>query len=42
VPKIVAVGTVVLLMGPWLLDRLTGFTRVTADAVVEVGRGHAP
>jgi flagellar biosynthetic protein FliQ len=42
VPKIAAVGLVVALMGPWLLERLTTYTRATADAVVEVGRGRAP
>ncbi len=39
VPKIAAVGLVLVLMGPWLLNRLTTFTRTTAEVVVEVGRG---
>ena len=42
VPKIAAIGLVLLTMGPWLLERLTTYTRATADAVVQVGRGRTP
>ena len=39
VPKVAAVGLVLVLMGPWLLGRLTHFTQTTAERVVEVSRG---
>jgi flagellar biosynthesis protein FliQ len=41
VPKIAAVGLVLVVMGPWLLERLTTYTRNTAETMVEVGRGRA-
>ena len=39
VPKVAALALVLLLMGPWLLGRLTRFTRATAERIVEVGHG---
>jgi flagellar biosynthesis protein FliQ len=41
VPKIAAVGLVLVLMGPWLLGRLTRYTETTAERIVEVSRGKA-
>jgi flagellar biosynthetic protein FliQ len=41
VPKVAAVGLVLVLMGPWLLSRLVHYTQTTAERVVEVSRGHA-
>jgi flagellar biosynthetic protein FliQ len=40
VPKIAAVGMVLVLMGPWLLGRLVRYTQTTAEKVVEVSRGN--
>ena len=39
VPKVAALAIVLTLMGPWLLGRLTRFTKATADRIVEVGHG---
>jgi flagellar biosynthetic protein FliQ len=39
IPKVVAVGLVVVLMGPWLLNRLVHFTELTHERVVEVAKG---
>jgi flagellar biosynthetic protein FliQ len=41
VPKVAAVGLVLVFMGPWLLARLTHYTQTTAERVVEVSRGQA-
>ena len=41
VPKVAALALVLLLMGPWLLGRLTRFTQATADRIVEVGHGRS-
>ncbi len=39
VPKVAALALVLVLMGPWLLGRLTRFTQATAERIVEVGHG---
>jgi flagellar biosynthetic protein FliQ len=39
VPKVAALAVILVLMGPWLLGRLTHFMRETSDRIVEVGHG---
>lgn len=39
VPKLAALGFVLIFMGPWLLGRLTRFVHAAADRIVEVGHG---
>jgi flagellar biosynthetic protein FliQ len=39
VPKLAALAFVLMFMGPWLLGRLTRFTRAVGDRIVEVGHG---
>jgi len=39
VPKLAALAVILVLMGPWLLGRLTHFMTETADRIVEVGHG---
>lgn len=39
VPKVAAIALVLVLMGPWLLARLTHYTQTTAEGLVEVSRG---
>ena len=38
VPKIVAVGLVLLLAGPWVLGRLVGYATSSLQAVAEIGQ----
>ena len=37
VPKVVAIGTVLALLGPFMLSTLTGYTHGVFDRMVEVG-----
>ena len=41
IPKVAAVGLVLVLMGPWLMGRLVRYTQTTAEKIVEVSRGQA-
>ncbi len=39
VPKLIAVGLVLLVAGGWLIDRVGGYTTRSIESIVTIGKG---